>query len=387
MVLQLRWMCGIMLAFGSLSLSTSVPAAETSAESPAQTPVFVGGEGGYDTYRIPALAISAKGTLLAFCEGRKNGKADYGDIDLLLRRSLDNGKTWQPTQALVDDGDSTCGNPCPFVDNKTGDIVLLITKNKGNEREAQIMKGEVPPRTVWVLRSSDDGVTWSVPIHISAQVRKPDWRWYATGPCHGIQLSNGRLVAPCNHSTGPAQDEVHSHVIFSDDGGLSWRIGGELEGRTDESTVLELIDGSLYLNARNTRGTSHRAFAFSKDRGLSWGPVADDAALTEPVCQGSVLRVSLPAAGGKSRTAFSNPASTKRENMTVRLSYDDCKTWPAAGRLTRSLWPGPAAYSDLVVTADLQIGCLYERGEKNPYESIVFAPCSLEWLTDGKDGR
>ena len=324
-----------------------------------------------------------KGTVLAFCEGRKNGKGDSGDIDLLLRRSLDNGQTWQPAQVLVNDGENTCGNPCPIVDRKTGDIVLLITKNNGNEKESQIMKGEAAPRTVWRLRSTDDGVTWSGPENISPQTRKPDWRWYATGPCHGIQLSNGRLVAPCDHSTGPEKEDMHSHVIFSDDGGTSWRIGGELEGRTDESTVLELGDGSLYLNARNTRGTNRRAFATSKDRGISWGPVSEDAALVEPVCQGSVLRVALPTADGRGRVAFSNPASTKRENMTVRLSDDECKTWPVA----KSLWPGPAAYSDLVVTADQHIGCLYERGEKNPYESIVFARCSQDWLTDGKDGR
>jgi sialidase-1 len=383
MTLQIRWMCVITLALGTLSFSASAPAADTSPKSPPQSPVFVGGEGGYDTYRIPAMAVSTKGTLFAFCEGRKNGASDTGNIDLLLRRSLDNGQTWQPTQVLVDDGDNTCGNPCPVVDKKTGDIVLLITKNNGNEREAQIMKGEAAPRTVWVLRSSDDGGTWSAPVDISVQVRKPDWRWYATGPYHGIQLSNGRLVAPCDHSTSPAKEDMHSHVIYSDDGGSSWRIGGELEGRTDESTVLELGDGALYLNARNTRGTNRRAFACSKDLGLSWESVADDAALIEPVCQGSVLRVSLSAAGGKNRVAFSNPASTKRENMTLRLSYDECKTWP----VSKSLWPGPAAYSDLAMAADGQIGCLYERGDKSPYESIVFARCSQEWLTDGNDRR
>ncbi len=378
-----RCLCVATLLVCASTFAAVAFAADTAQQSPAQAPVFTAGEGGYDTYRIPALAVSTKGTVFAFCEGRKNGASDTGNIDLLLRRSLDNGQTWQPTQVLVDDGDNTCGNPCPVVDRKTGHVVLLITKNKGNEREAQIMKGEAAPRTVWVLRSGDDGLTWSAPVDISAQTRKPDWRWYATGPCHGIQLFNGRLVAPCDHSTSPEKEDMHSHVIFSDDGGVSWRIGGELEGRTDESTVLELGDGSLYLNARNTRGTSRRAFALSKDRGLSWGPVAEDTALTEPVCQGSVLRVSAASADGRSRVAFSNPASTKRENMTLRLSYDECKTWPVA----KSLWPGPAAYSDLVVTADGQIGCLYERGDKNPYESIVFARCSVEELTDGADRR
>jgi sialidase-1 len=372
------FMAAITLIF---SLSRLSQAADTANSTIVQTPVFTSGEGGYDTYRIPALAISTKGTVLAFSEGRKNASADYGNIDLLLRRSLDNGQTWQPMQVLVDDGENTCGNPCPMVDRRTGDIVLLITKNNANEKESQIMKGDAAPRTVWVLRSSDDGATWSTPVDISAQVRKPDWRWYATGPCHGIQLADGRLVAPCDHSTGPKKEEMFSHVIYSDDGGTTWNIGGTAENRTDESTVLELSDGSLYLNARNTRGTSRRAYAISNDRGLTWSPVADDETLLEPVCQGSVLRMSTAAAGGKDRVLFSNPASAKRENMTVRMSYDECKTWP----VSKVLWPGPAAYSDLVVTADGKIGCLYERGEKNPYESIVFALCPLEALTDGND--
>ena len=379
MALKMRFSSVIPLVLCALSSAATVEAADIDTKPITQTPILVSGEGGYDTYRIPALTVSTKGMLLAFCEGRKNGASDYGNIDLLLRRSPDNGQTWQPAQVLVDDGDNTCGNPCPMVDRKTGDIVLLITKNNGSERESQIMKGDAAPRTVWVMRSGDDGATWSAPVDISAQVRRPDWRWYATGPCHGIQLADGRLVAPCDHSTGPRKEEMFSHVIYSDDGGSTWSIGGSLESRTDESVVLELGDGSLYLNARNTRGTSRRAYAVSHDRGLTWSPVADDDALTEPVCQGSVLRMSAGAKGGKNRVLFSNPASTKRENMTVRVSYDECKTWPVA----KVLWPGPAAYSDLVVTDDGRIGCLYERGDKNPYESIVFAICSLEELKDG----
>ena len=364
-----------------LSVSALSWGADSTGNPPAQIPVFVSGEGGYDTYRIPALAITAKGTLLAFCEGRKGSSADYGDIDLLLRRSTDNGRTWQPAQVLVDDGESTCGNPCPMVDRRTGAVVLLITKNNANERESQIMKGEAAPRTVWVLKSSDDGITWSTPVDISAQVRRPDWRWYATGPCHGIQLADGRLVAPCDHSTGPRKEEMFSHVIYSDDGGATWNIGGQLESRTDESVAVELTDGTLYLNARNRRDRNRRAYALSQDRGITWSAVADDETLVEPVCQGSALRLSTAADGGKNRVLFSNPASTKRESMTVRISYDECKTWPVA----KVLWPGPSAYSDLVVAADGQIGCLYERGEKSPYESIIFARCSLEWLTDGAD--
>ncbi len=361
----------------TVMLVLTVSAFAGAAGPPAQTKVFISGQGGYDTYRIPALLLTQKGTLLAFCEGRKDSQSDAGNIDLLLRRSLDNGQTWEPVQVLVDDGGNTCGNPCPILDRRTGAIVLLITKNNGSEDEAQIMRGTAAPRTAWLTISRDDGLTWSTPADISAQARKPEWRWYATGPCHGIQLASGRLMAPCDHSTGPKPDEIHSHVIVSEDGGASWKIGGVLDGRTDECSVVELADGSIYMNMRSNRGQHCRAYAISRDEGMTWSPVADDASLIEPVCQGSVLRLSSEKTGGQNSVLFSNPASKRRENMTVRMSLDECKTWTAG----RPLWAGPAAYSDLAVCNDGQIGCLYECGEKHPYETITFARFAAEWLT------
>jgi sialidase-1 len=363
----------LLLCAGSLAMAAE--------PAPSLVKVFEAGQGGYDTYRIPAIIVTQKGALLAFCEGRKNSASDSGDIDLVLRRSADNGVTWGPMQVVVDDGDSTCGNPVPIVDRNTGTIVLPFTKNKGSEKEDQIMKGEVPPRSVWVTRSRDEGATWSKPVEISAQVRPPDWRWYATGPCHGIQLADGRLVVPCNHSTGPKIDQVYSHVIFSEDGGVSWKLGGSAEGGTDESTVVELANGALYLNMRNNHGTNCRAYAVSQDKGMTWSPTSDDATLVEPVCQGSVLRLSTEQKGGKNRVLFANPASKRRENLTVRLSYDECKSWPVA----KTLWPGPAAYSDLVASADGAIGCLFECGDKKAYETITYACFSLVWLSDGAD--
>ncbi|MCC6698398.1 MAG: exo-alpha-sialidase [Candidatus Hydrogenedentes bacterium] len=349
--------------------------------APRMTPLFQAGDGGVDTYRIPALAITTKGTLLAFCEARWKSSSDTGNIDLVMRRSTDNGATWEPMATLVNDGDSVCGNPCPIVDQKTGDIILLITKNIGSEHQDQIMRGEASPRTPWMLRSADDGVTWSAPVDISAQARKPDWRWYATGPGHGIQLTGGRLVAPCDHSTGPEDADLHSHVIFSDDGGNTWQVGGVLPGTTDESIAVELANGDLYLNMRNMRGDHRRYISTSPDKGVTWTPARMDPALIEPVCQASALRLSMETEVGKNRILFSNPASEKRENLTVRVSYDECATWPVG----KTLWAGPAAYSDLVVCPDKSIGCLFERGENSPYETITFAQFPLEWLTDGKD--
>jgi sialidase-1 len=323
-----------------------------------QIKVFEAGQGGYHTYRVPALVVTTKGTMLAFCEGRKNSAADCGNSDLVLRRSTDAGQSWSPVQVILDDGNNTVANPCPIVDRRTGAVVLLMNS--------------------LVTTSRDDGETWSPPINISDQVGKPEWRGYLAGPGHGIQLMDGRLVAPCYHVTGPRVSDVQSHIIFSDDGGLKWQLGGSADVKTDESTVLERADGSLYINMRNYRGTHRRACSFSRDRGLTWSPVIEDAALVESVCQGSVLRFSTDRTSGKNRVLFSNPASrTRREKLTVRVSYDECQTWP----VVKTLWPGPAAYSDLAVMADRTIGCLFECGEKGPYETITLALFTLDWLT------
>ena len=149
----------------------------------------------------------------------------------------------------------------------------------------------------------------------------------------------------------------------------------------NESTVVELVDGTLMLNMRSYRGKNHRAVAISKDGGLSWSASRDDATLVEPVCQASILRYTWPDQNGKSRILFSNPASTTRDHMTVRLSYDDGKTWP----ISKLIHEGPSAYSNLAVLSDGSMACLYERGAQQPYEKITFARFTLDWLTDGKD--
>jgi len=354
----------------------------TTLPEPVETPIFISGEGGYDTYRIPALAVTTKGTLLAFCEGRKHSRSDSGDIDLVLRRSEDGGATWGPAMVVVDEEGDTCGNPAPVVDRDSGRVTLLMTRNRGDVTEGMINRGDAPPRTAWMTSSVDDGATWSEPVDISATVRRPEWRWYATGPCHGIQLRDGRLVVPCDHSLGPDVAVWHSHTIYSDDGGATWALGGAIEGKTNECTVLERSDGTLYLNMRSYAGSNRRYVAVSADRGMTWSPAKEDAALIEPVCQASCLRLTWPGDEGKSRVLFSNPADTERKRMTVRVSYDEGDTWPAS----KVLHEGPSAYSDLAATGEGIICCLYERGDEQPYETITFARLSLVWLTDGADG-
>lgn len=146
-----------------------------------QNDIFEAGKGGYHTYRIPALAVTKKDTILAFCEGRRDGRGDAGKIDLLLRRSTDSGETWGPVQLIVADGDKTCGNPCPVVDQSDGAIWLPFCKNLGEGNEGLIIEGKAP-RTVWVTKSLDDGGSWSEPVEITKQVKGPSWTWYATGP-------------------------------------------------------------------------------------------------------------------------------------------------------------------------------------------------------------
>jgi sialidase-1 len=162
-------------------------------------------------------------------------------------------------------------------------------------------------------------------------------------------------------------------VLYSDDHGKTWQVGGVLGPGVNECKVAELSDGSLILNMRNyPKGERHeRDIATSKDGGLTWSAISHDAALVEPVCQASLL--AIPKVGH----VFSNPAhASKRENLTIRLSEDDCKTWPHA----RVLHPGPSAYSDLAVPADGTILCLYERGGKSSYERITLARFTADWI-------
>jgi sialidase-1 len=354
------------------------------ADALEQTAVFVAGTDGYHTYRIPAMVTSTKGTVVAFCEGRKNSRSDTGDIDLLLKRSTDAGRSWSGLQVIWSDGTNTCGNPAPVVDIASGVIWLLMTWNHGADKEDQIhYRKSRDTRRVFVSHSADDGLTWTAPREITSSVKKPDWSWYGTGPVNGIQLRRGthqgRLVIPANHSTLTARTQVvtRSHIVFSDDHGQTWQLGGIEEENTNESTLVELADGSLLHNMRSYHKKNRRAVATSRDGGLTWSDVTLDSALVEPVCQASILRYTWPEDGEKSRILFSNPASTKRERMSVRLSSDEGATWP----VSRMLWPGNTARQEYADGPGHSIGCLYECGDASPYEKIVLARFPLEWLT------
>jgi sialidase-1 len=374
-------LCAVWTLLLALTGAMAAGPAQSTAPGPRFSDIYIAGDGGYHTYRIPSVIATPKGTLLAFAEGRRAAAADAGDIDLIVRRSNDGGESWSPIRIVWDDGPNTVGNPCPVIDARTGAIWLLITRNLGGDREPAIIAGtSAGTRTVWTMKSDDDGVTWSSPVEITPAVKAADWGWYATGPGVGIQTASGRLVVPANHS----ESGIHrSHLIFSDDGGKSWRLGASADAGTNESQVVELTDGRLLLNMRNhpAKPENFRMIATSQDLGQTLSKATADRSLVEPPAQASLLRLTTAKRGDRDRLLFANPASTARERLTVRLSYDEGATWPVA----RVVVEGPAAYSSLVVLPDRSIGVLFEQGARTPYETITFARFTLEWLTDGKD--
>ncbi len=366
-------------ASGDLARPPALPTEETH--------LWTAGKGGYHTYRIPAIVSTVKGALIAFCEGRKGGRGDAGDIDIVMRRSTDGGKTWSESRTIWDDARNTCGNPCPVVDRETGTVWLLLTWNRGDDHERDIISGKSrEPRKVFVCSSEDDGETWSKPVDVSATARDEGWGWYATGPGMGIQLTRGehegRLVVPANHSALSYEDHKYgAHVVYSDDHGKTWNRSAPIRPGCNESQTFERADGTVVMNMRSYNGKGCRAVAESEDGGRTWSAISHDSALIESVCQASVLRYSWPDGDReRSRVLFSNPATKRgRTRMTVRVSYDEGRTWPAA----RLIHAGGSAYSCLVKMPEGTVGCLYE---KDGYRSITLATMSIEWLDAAAEG-
>ncbi len=300
-----------------------------------------------------------------------------------------------------DDGDNTCGNPAPVVDHQTGTIWLLSSWNLGSDSESKIADGtSTDTRRVYVQKSEDDGLTWSLPLEITADVKLADWTWYATGPGAGIQLQRGaqagRLVIPSVHFR--SNKDRGSHVVFSDDHGQSWQIGAvalkTASVSPNENLAVELIapapDGGsrLYFNARDRQGPHFRAETFSTDGGSNYasGIFLDAPQFVTPMVQGGLTRflgTDLGDAGN--RLLFSCPniaggtsyATADRSRISIWSSFDEAATWSATPRL---VYEGPSAYSDMLrIDTDL-MGILYEKGAVSPYETITFARFNTAWL-------
>lgn len=314
----------------------------------AQSTLFRAGDGGYRTCRIPALVVSPGGAVLAFAEARRYTGADDDEINLVLRRSLDHGQTWHDLQVLFADGSHSVNQPTPIVDHQTGRVVLVFCRDN---------------RQVFAADSDDDGRTWSEPREITRSVADPGWCWLGAGPGHGLQLRSGRLLVPAWGDLTPgamagrpeAQVVQFSYAFFSDDHGQTWERGEPMDlDQSDECMAVETADGSLYMDMRSRRGAHCRAHAWSHDHGRTWSNVQHDPSLPEPSCQGSVVRLD------ERCVVMAHPASTdRRAHLTLYLSSDECRTWHQALVVDA----GYSGYSDLTVTADGTLLCLYETDE------------------------
>lgn len=369
------------------------------ASQPA-VPVFISGTEGYKTFRIPAIISLPNGELLAFAEGRVNSGSDFGNVDIVMKRSRDRGKTWSNLSVVVDYEKFQAGNPAPVVDLldprfPQGRIFLFY--NTGNNHEDQVRKGN-GIREVWYKTSVDEGKTWSAPVNITLQVHKPnrrtfnpdyhfqeDWRSYANTPGHALQFTGlpykGRIYVAANHSSGTPKNDASdyfSHGFYTDDHGKTFKLSETINlPGSNEATAAELSGGKLMLNARNQKGNvKARIVAISKNGGQSWDTIYFDRQLPDPICEGSLLNIGQRR--GNKILAFCNDADTlHRTGLTVRISFDEGKTWPLAFPVDKNTGkpkPDYTAYSDLVKMSRRTIGVLYE---KNDYSEIAFK--KLRW--------
>ena len=374
----------ILMVHPSLSTGdvTSTPLGERGSPT-KETLLFRAGEEGYPAYRIPSLLTTKAGVVLAFCEAHQGG--DHSHNDLVLKRSNDGGCTWGPLRVIVRHPKDAFNNPTAICLRESGRVLLLFEHYPDGTGERKVVPGyEGKVVKTLLIYSDDDGFTWSKPRDISRQVKQETiWTSLCSGEGVAIQLRRGphagRIVVPANH--GP-HDLWYAFCYFSDDGGRNWKFSGNTQQLLNECQVVERIDGSLLLNARNYAQRGFRGLAISRDSGLNWESGGHDKTLIEPTCQASLIRFSDPLDSEPSRLLFSNPAhQTKRIRMTVRLSYDEGKTWPAQ----QLLHEGPSAYSCLTRLPDGDVGILFEAGRGGPYETIRFVRFPITWLEAAAD--
>ncbi|WP_317170703.1 sialidase family protein [Paraflavitalea devenefica] len=339
--------------------------------------------GSYASMRIPALVLTKQGTLLAFCEGRVGTASDWAEMDMLMRRSTDGGKTWEPMVVIAPrQGMMPTSNATPIVD-ANGTIHLLYQRGYAN---------------AYYTKSADDGKTWSpaVDITYAFEAFKPEYNWQvlAPGPGHSIQLINGRLLVPvwiCDPAKlTPHKSHYPSRVatIYSDDTGRTWKRGAILPDtgikNPSETMAVQLEDGRVMLNIRHSGDSHRRGVSYSPDGISGWTVPVLDTALYEPVCMASIIRVNDK---GRSALLFSNPDTRlapkpPRKNLTVKLSYDDGQNWPIQQVIDTSF----AGYSDLAVDKEGTVYCLYETntvGQGWNY-SLVLKRFTVDWIKKRK---
>lgn len=362
--------------------------------------VFVSGEAGYKSYRIPAIVKDKTGQLIAFAEGRVDHAGDFGNVDIVYKTSQDNGKTWGPLHVAVDNDNLQVGNPAPVVDLLDPAYPkgrLLLFYNTGNNHEGEVRKGN-GLRECWSISSADGGKTWSNPQNITLETHRPnqpsvnaqynfkeDWRTYANTPGHALQFDSGkykgRIYIPANHSEGDPKSngrDYFAHSYYSDDHGKTFKIGASVKFEGSNETMAAQISGTgLYMNSRNQQGNvKSRIVSYSNDGGVTWDTTYYDKNLPDPVNQGAVLSWQKK---GRYVLAVCNAASTdRRDNLTVRLSKDRGKTWyfsQVIAKAPEGVKGDYAAYSDLVLLNKNKLGVLFE---KENYSKIVFLPVNFK---------
>ncbi|GAC1312109.1 MAG: sialidase family protein [Mucilaginibacter sp.] len=374
--------------------ATLILCAITAAAQTRDVPVFVSGTEGYKTFRIPGIIKTPNGDLLAFCEGRVNGLNDFGNIQIVMKRSKDGGKTWSGVQLIASNDTLQTDNVAPVVDLNDPaypDGRLFLFYNTGNASESKVRRG-LGLREACYKTSTDNGLTWSAPVNITLQVHKPkqpmvnkaynfdeDWRSFANTPGHAIQFNNGkykgRIYVAANHSAGnpqPHYADGRAFGYYTDDHGKTFHLSDDVNmPGGNEVMAAELSGNKLMLNIRNQLGNiRQRIIAISNNAGQKWDTVYFDPRLPDPVCQGSIL--SIRRNKNKYILAVCNDADTvHRDNLTLRVSFDEGKTWKENYTIAKS--PNDnheySAYSDLVAVTKKEIGILYE---KDNYKQIVF---------------
>ena len=328
------------------------------------------------TFRIPAMVATNKGTLLGVYDMRYTSSRDLqGHMDIGLSRSTDGGNNWARPVSIMDmkkygdlpEDQNGCSDPNILVDRTTGEIFVSAVWTHGKPGTHQWRgKGSEPGYSInkssqfMIVRSIDDGLTWSTPENWTKKLKDPKWHLFAPAPGNGITLSNGTLVMPTQGRD--AVGRPFSNLMWSEDHGKNWTLSEHARSNTTECAVVELSNGSLMLNMRDNRNrsdkskTNGRAVSVTLDMGKSWSVhPSDHKALPEPVCVASLLSHDLP--DGRRALFFSNPNSKqRREKMTVRMSLDGGQTWPRSILLDQK----GGAYSSLAMVDEKTLGILYE---------------------------
>lgn len=359
---------------------------------------------GFSLYRIPGIVVTAKGTILAYCEGRKLRESDRGEIEIHLRRSADGGETFSPARQIAHMGPRLPRNP--YMSEKK------LGKNMGGPDEQTVNNPmAIAGADGWVhmvycveyarsfyMVSQDDGITWSDPVEITYAMDKfrgeLDWQVIASGPGHAIQLENGRLLVPFWMATYDEAVPLRkaSCLIYSDDNGATWEAGEIAIRGGGEPNVAQLADGRVILTSRNTNERNRRLASYSDDGATNWSEPQFVEDLLEPGCMAGIVAHPGMNNDRGSILLFSNPHTTKRKHsarhgVTIKLSHDGGLTWPTQ----KLLEDGPSAYSDLAVLPDGSIFCFYESGVDPPrvkrnrdwaYANLTLAHFNLEWLKE-----